>query len=102
MPIKSERHSRCDQSCGQALGAGVVVILIVCTLCGIVITWKANTPHLEVRMMESWSTSLSSHLHHSNPFMVIVCYVSASKLVSLTPAEFSNQIDPKKFPSEVH
>lgn len=48
MPIKCERHSkRVQQTFGQALGAGVVAILIICTLCGILITWKANPPHLK-------------------------------------------------------
>ena len=75
MRIKSERHSKCDQSCGQALGAAVVVILMVCTLCGVMITWKANPPHLEVR----YEIAINVILRPCNSHVISAClYYHAS------------------------
>ena len=88
MRIKSERHSKCAQSRGQALGAGVVVVLMVCTLCGVVISWTANPPHLEVRNCIAIDAMLRTHTSQfKSPCLY---YLPSSKRVSFRCAGLSN------------
>lgn len=101
MRIRSERHSKCDQSRRQALGAAVVVFLMISTLCGIIITWKANPPHLEVRYGIVIDAVLLTYISH----VISTCLYNlspSSHHVSFGCAGLSNGKRYEKFPSEIH